>query len=107
MEVVRNDSDKSKADLVFINSVNLNRIKKIRYTIYSVDTGRIISNETEFTLISSGSGANTYLYHTISGKDGVTGTNIFTAVGRYLVELQFLNDDNDLVATQALTYLYK
>lgn len=99
IDIAKNLNDAGKADLMFYDSVNLNRIAKVNYTLYNTSTGETTSvNDEAFNLTSSGTGSGQYWIHTING---------FTKASRYLVEVQFLTKDNTVVGTTSLSYSYR
>lgn len=99
IDITKNLNSTGKADLMFYDSVNLNRIKKINYTLYNTSTGETASVSDEvFDIVSSGTGSGQYWTHTIGG---------FAKASRYLIEVQFLTDDNTVVGTASLSYSYR
>lgn len=97
MEIVKNASS-GRADLQFYGSINLNKVKKISYTLYNSATGTSVSmNDVTFTITSQGSGVGQYWKHTISG---------FTTAGRYSVQVMFLTEGNEMIGSLNSNFVY-
>lgn len=97
MEIVKGQNN-GEAELQFYGAVNLNKVKKISYTLYDVSSGTSVSvNDEVFDITTDGSGTGQYWKHTISG---------FTTRGKYSVQVQFLTDENELIGTLNKRFIY-
>ncbi|MFI3307239.1 MAG: hypothetical protein R3Y21_01600 [Mycoplasmatota bacterium] len=91
-----NTIDRSRVDILFFNSYNLQNIDTIRYSIYSI-SGTSISGVAEFTPTLITNSESTYYYFTLP--------ELFSSTGTYYIEVQFYIG-NYLVTSGSQTYSY-
>ena len=96
---VNNSTETNKIDLLFYNSYKIEEIKQIKYSIYNTsgynqsDTEDFIPNKT--TSITDN---ETYYSFTLN-------KNLPTE-GRYYIEIQFLDENGDIVDTASIEHIY-
>ena len=96
---VNNSTETNKIDLLFYNSYKIEEIKQIKYSIYNTsgynqsDTEDFIPNKT--TSITDN---ETYYSFTLN-------KNLPTE-GRYYIEIQFLDENGDIVDTASVEHIY-
>ena len=96
---VNNSTETNKIDLLFYNSYKIEEIKQIKYSIYNTsgyhqsDTEDFIPNKT--TSITDN---ETYYSFTLN-------KNLPTE-GKYYIEIQFLDENGDIVDTASVEHIY-
>lgn len=94
-----NGTETNKIDLLFYNSYKINLIKYIKYSIYNT-SGYNQSDTEEFVPKQTTSVADNETYYSFT-----LNKNLPTE-GRYYIEIQFLNEDGEIVDSASIEHIY-
>ena len=97
IQLVQDTTDLNRIKMVFYGSNKLSEIKKVRYSIYN-SNGYAIDNEVDFIPTYNETDTN-LKYYTYVLPEGLS------TVGRYYIQIQFLNGEG-VIAERSLEYNY-
>lgn len=96
---VNNSTETNKIDLLFYNSYKIEEIKQIKYSIYNT-SGYNQSDTEEFIPKKTTSITDNETYYSFT-----LNKNLPTE-GRYYIEIQFLDENGDIVDTASVEHIY-
>ena len=98
INIKADSSDSSKVILQFFETQKFDLIKKIRYSIYN-SSGENIANEIyDFNTIQKSSSGSIYYEYNLTTR--------FTSHDSYYIQLQFLNENSEIVSEETIVYNY-
>ena len=97
IQLVQDNIDLNRIKMVFYGTNKLYEIERVRYSIYS-SNGYAIDNEVDFIPVYNESDGNLN-YYTYVLPEGLS------TVGRYYIQIQFLNDEG-IVTERSIEYNY-